>query len=274
MRLNLPSPVTEVVDDRLPVRLFLKRDDLIHPDLPGNKWRKLKHNLAAARDQGHDTLLTFGGAYSNHLRATAAAGHHFGFKTIGLVRGEETLPLNPVLSFCVAHGMRLSYVDRAAYRLKEPPPGHYYLLPEGGSNELAVLGCAEIGPELDSAYEFYCVPAGTGGTLAGLAAGIRSGHAIGFSVLKGGDFLRDVVTGLQVGAYGQTRGSWSVETGFHFGGYAKGTPELADFVTGFHRRHGVRLDPVYTGKMLFGIYAMAAQGRFAPGSKILAVITG
>ena len=122
--LRLPSPLEELPDGRLTragVRLYLKRDDLISPEIPGNKWRKLKYNLAAARAQGHRVLLTFGGAYSNHIRATAAAGHYFGFATIGVIRGEEHLPLNPSLDYAVRHGMRLVYLDRAAYRDKMRP---------------------------------------------------------------------------------------------------------------------------------------------------------
>ncbi len=269
MKLALPSPVEQVHDERLSVRLFLKRDDLIHPDLPGNKWRKLKYNLAAAREQGHDTLLTFGGAYSNHLRATAAAGHLFGFHTIGIVRGEEHLPLNPVLRFAVERGMKLSYVDRSAYRLKQPPPGDYYLIPEGGTNSLAVKGVAELAAELDP-YDYVCVAVGTGGTLAGLAHGLKTGRALGFAVLKGGEFLNDAVAELLP----EPRDNWAIDTSFHFGGYAKRPPELLAFVEDFRSRHGIALDPIYTGKMMYGIYALDARGFFAPGATVCAVITG
>jgi 1-aminocyclopropane-1-carboxylate deaminase len=273
VRLALPSPVQEVHDSQLGVRLFLKRDDLIHPDLPGNKWRKLKYNLDAAREQGHDTLLTFGGAYSNHLRATAAAGFHFGFKTIGLVRGEPHLPLNPVLRSAVGHGMRLSYVDRATYRLKQPPPGHYYLLPEGGTNALAVRGCAELAAELEP-FDTVCVAVGTGGTLAGIAAGLTHGRALGFSVLKGSGFLRSTVEDLHTETYGRTFANWTLETAYHHGGYARSTPSLLDFIATFQARHGLALDPVYTGKMMYGIYALDAAGYFPPGARVCAVITG
>src|ERR1700760_3513394 len=119
--LVLPSPLQEITDPRLGaarVRLILKRDDLISPALPGNKWRKLKFNLEAARRDGHRTLLTFGGAYSNHIRATAAAGARFGFATIGVIRGEEHQPLHPSLTRAVKHGMRLAYLDRTTYRRK------------------------------------------------------------------------------------------------------------------------------------------------------------
>lgn len=179
----LPSPVQELHDERVArrrVRLFLKRDDLIHPDLPGNKWRKLEYNLADAAACGARTLLTFGGAYSNHIRAVAAAGHHFGFATVGVIRGEEHLPLNPTLAFAVAHGMTLTYLDRTTYRAKNTPAvvsslrhrfGEFFLLPEGGSNAAAVRGVAKLPAELTIPYDVVCCPCGTGGTLAGIAAG-------------------------------------------------------------------------------------------------------
>ncbi len=213
--MRLPSPLQEVADDRLAragVRLSLKRDDLISRELPGNKWRKLKYNLDAARRQGHDVLLTFGGAYSNHIRATAAAGRAFGFSTIGVIRGEEHLPLNPSLSYAAGQGMRLAYLDRTTYRAKAEPDvvaalrdrfGDFYLIPEGGSNGLAARGCAEIPAEIGRPFDVMCCPCGTGGTLAGIAAGLGDGQrALGFSVLKGGQFLTGTVAGLQTEAFG------------------------------------------------------------------------
>jgi 1-aminocyclopropane-1-carboxylate deaminase len=289
--LRLPSPVQEVreVDGPWPggVRLFLKRDDLIHPDLPGNKWRKLRYNLAAARR--HGTVLTFGGAYSGHLRAVAAAGRYFGFATIGVVRGEEHLPLNPSLAVAAAHGMRLTYLDRASYRAKHTPEvtarlrdrfGDFLLLPEGGSNAAAVRGCAEIPAELaaDAArlgvgrFDVVCCACGTGGTLAGIAAGLSPGQrAVGFAVLRGGGFLAADVAALLGGG---PAGEWSLETGYHFGGYARRTAELDRFAAGFERRHGVPLDRVYVAKMLYGVYDLAARGALAPGSSVVAVVTG
>src|ERR1700761_8280018 len=197
--LVLPSPLQEITDPRLGaarVRLILKRDDLISPDLPGNKWRKLKFNLEAARRDGHRTLLTFGGAYSNHIRATAAAGARFGFATIGVIRGEQHQPLNPSLQYAADRGMELVYLDRASYRRKTSADvtgllrgrfGRFYLLPEGGSNALAARGCAELPAEITVPFDVLCVPCGTGGTLAGVAAGLAAGQrAIGFFALRGG----------------------------------------------------------------------------------------
>jgi 1-aminocyclopropane-1-carboxylate deaminase len=248
----------------------------VHLRVESNKPRKLKYNLVAAREQGHHTLVTFGGAYSNHLRATAEAGRLHGFATVGLVRGEERLPLNPVLSFATEQGMRLAYVDRAAYRRKEVPAGlgEHYLIPEGGSNELAVRGCAELGAELGDGFDAVCVPVGTGGTLAGLAAGLRHGRAIGFAVLKGGDFLHDEVARLQRRTFGGMRGDWSVQTRFHFGGYAKTPASLRRFVDEFEAEHGLRLDPIYTGKMMFGLATLIEEGVLGPPERICAVITG
>jgi 1-aminocyclopropane-1-carboxylate deaminase len=287
IELRLPSPLGEVCDDRLErhgVRLLLKRDDLIHPELPGNKWRKLKYNLTCAAQEGHRTLLTFGGAYSNHIRATAAAGFYFGYDTIGVIRGEEHLPLNPTLEYAVGRGMRLTYLDRSTYRRKGSPEvverlrrrfGEFYLLPEGGSNELAVRGCAELPAEITEPFDVVCCPVGTGGTLAGIAGGLAVGQrAIGFSVLKGGEFLATEVERLQRSAYGSASANWHIEYGFHFGGYAKRTLTLDAFIADWAQRHGATLDRIYVAKMMYGIVALAEAGSFAPATRIVAVVTG
>jgi 1-aminocyclopropane-1-carboxylate deaminase len=272
-RLRLPSPLQEVADERWAargVRLLLKRDDLIHPDFPGNKWRKLQHNLVAARAQGHDTLLTFGGAYSNHLVATAAAGYYFGFATVGVVRGEERLPLNPMLARAAGHGMSLVYLDRARYRRKEFEVGDRYLLPEGGANSLAVRGCAELPAEIGVDFDVICCSSGTGATVAGIATALRPGQrAIGFSALKGGGFLADDVRRLQGG---QATDNVEIETEFHFGGFARATAELDAFIVGFRERHGIALDRVYEAKMMYGLQALLARGRFDPGTVVVAVM--
>lgn len=287
VEVRVPSPVVELDDDRFAsagVRLLVKRDDLIHPELPGNKWRKLKYNLTAATDEGHDTLLTFGGAYSNHIWATAAAGYYFGFRTIGVIRGEEHLPLNPSLAYAASRGMQLMYLDRTTYRRKHTPEviealrqqwGRFYLVPEGGSNVLAVKGCAELPGEIDQDFDVICCPVGTGGTLAGIAAGLGPGRrAVGFSVLKGGQFLTGEVERLQVEAVGRSTGNWHIEYGFHCGGYAKPTPDLEAFAADFTARHRIRLDLVYTAKMMRGVVRLAQDGVFSRGSSTIAVITG
>jgi 1-aminocyclopropane-1-carboxylate deaminase len=287
LELLLPSPLEQLHDRRLVdagVRLHLKRDDLINPDIPGNKWRKLKYNIDAAKDRGHHRLLTFGGAYSNHIRATAAAGSYFGFSTVGVIRGEEHLPLNPSLSYAVSHGMELSYLDRSSYRHKTSPDviaalheqfGSFYLLPEGGSNAHAVRGCSEIPAEIDLPFDLICCPCGTGGTLAGIACGLSgTQRALGFSVLKGGSFLDDQVRDLQFQAFGRSPGNWAIDHSYHFGGYARQTSALKDFIADFENRHELGLNWIYSAKMMYGIYALAAQGAFPSGTVIVAVITG
>jgi len=287
LSLCLPSPIERLNDSRLQdsgIELWLKRDDLIHPDVPGNKWRKLKYNLAAAANANQVTLLTFGGAYSNHIRATAAAGRFCGFSTIGIIRGEEHLPLNHSLSYAVDHGMRLSYLNRTDYRRKNDPQvidelrrefGPFYLLPEGGSNELAARGCAEIPAEIEMDFDVICCPCGTGATLAGIASGIDfRQHAIGFSALKGGQFLARDVVDLQTMASGYTTENWHIEYGFHCGGFARRNADLDAFISDFTVRNQIALDRIYVAKMMYGIYSMARQGIFRSGTRIVAVITG
>lgn len=290
LRSRPSSPLDEVTDTtlgRLGIRLLLKRDDLVHPDLPGNKWRKLRLNLRAAADAGHSTVLTFGGAYSNHLRATAAAGRLFGFATVGVVRGDELAdrPLNPSLARAVEDGMRLHFMDRGGYRRKDDPAvlgglrrrfGPCYVLPEGGSNPLAALGCAGLGRELRGVADVVAVACGTGGTLAGLAAGLCPDRqsAIGFPVLKGGGFLAAEIEALQEEAFGGRRGRWRLDDRFHHGGYARTSPALDAFADGFAERHGLVIDRVYVAKMLHGVYTLAAEGAFPPGTTVAAVVTG
>ncbi|WP_236808920.1 1-aminocyclopropane-1-carboxylate deaminase/D-cysteine desulfhydrase [Amycolatopsis albispora] len=283
MKPRLPSPVTELRDELLTgVTVFLKRDDLIHPEFPGNKWRKLKGNIEAARECG--AVVTFGGAYSHHIRAVAAAGARFGLRTTGFIRGEEHLPLNETLAYAVARGMELHYLDRTTYRAKNDPEflaglrarfGEFHLIPEGGSNALGVRGCTEIVAELDFAYDVVCCACGTGGTLAGIARALPADRqALGFSVLKGGGFLRDDVARLQRAAFGEATGNWSIELGYHFGGYAKQNNALTGFIREFEAKHGLTLDRVYEAKMMYGLYDLVRQGKFAPGTRIVAVIAG
>jgi 1-aminocyclopropane-1-carboxylate deaminase len=284
LALRLPSPLEQLADDRLDstgVQLLLKRDDLIHPDFPGNKWRKLKYNLLAATDGGKNVLLTFGGAYSNHIQATAAAGYYFGFSTIGVIRGEEHSPLNPILARAVEHGMTLTYVDRKQYRAKTTHAfidqlhdkfGDFYLIPEGGCNKHALRGCAELPAEIDAPFDVLCCASGTGATLAGVAAALGPGQrAIGFSALKGGAFLEDDVTRLQED-YGLISHNWSIETEFHFGGFARSNPVLDAFIDDFRDRHGIVLDWVYEGKMMYGLFSLLRRGTFEPGTTLVALL--
>ncbi|MFE9837289.1 1-aminocyclopropane-1-carboxylate deaminase/D-cysteine desulfhydrase [Streptomyces sp. NPDC005551] len=287
LRPRLPSPLQEVADGRFArhgVRLLLKRDDLIHPELVGNKWRKLAPNLTAAAGR---TVLTFGGAYSNHLRATAAAGRLLGLPTLGVVRGQELAdrPLNPSLARCAADGMRLHFVDRSTYRRKTEPgtlagilratgAEDAFVVPEGGSNSLAVRGCRDLGQELAGHADVVAVACGTGGTLAGLAAGLPpGGRALGIPVLRGG-FLGEDVQALQRRAFGGPRGDWSLDERFHCGGYARTTPGLDRFAEDFEQRHAVPVERLYVAKMLYGLVALAEEGAFPRGSTVAAVITG
>ncbi|MET7570889.1 pyridoxal-phosphate dependent enzyme [Streptomyces sp. NPDC005492] len=287
LRPRLPSPVEEIADgrfDRHGIRLLLKRDDLIHPDLIGNKWRKLAPNLTAAAGR---TVVTFGGAYSNHLRATAAAGRLLGLRTVGVVRGQELAdrPLNPSLSRCAADGMRLCFVDRSTYRRKTEPETlaallrtadaqDAYVVPEGGSNSLAVRGCQALGEELRARADVVALACGTGGTLAGLAAGLAPDQrALGIPVLKGA-FLTTDIEGLQQRAFGGSRGDWSLDDRFHFGGYARVPTELDTFAEDFEQRHGLPVERLYVAKLLYGLVALADEGAFPRGTTIAAVVTG
>ncbi|MFH9978612.1 1-aminocyclopropane-1-carboxylate deaminase/D-cysteine desulfhydrase [Streptomyces sp. NPDC017179] len=284
---RLPSPLQEVADDRFTrrgLRLLLKRDDLIHPKLIGNKWRKLAPNLRAAAGR---TVVTFGGAYSNHLRATAAAGRLLGLPTVGVVRGQELAerPLNPSLARCAADGMRLHFTDRSTYRRKAEPETLAALLraagaedahvvPEGGSNVLAVRGCRALGEELGEHADVVALACGTGGTLAGLAAGLAPGRRVlGVPVLRGG-FLAADIEALQERAFGARRGTWSLDERFHFGGYARVPAELDAFAEDFAARHGVPVERLYVAKLLYGLVALAAEDAFPRGTTIAAIITG
>lgn len=291
----MPSPhpllqeLSEPVVAARGVRLLLWRDDLAHPELPGNKARKLKYNLAAARQQGQRTLLTFGGAYSNHIAAVAAAGRLFGFRTIGLIRGDAPMSgvaLNPTLARAAADGMALHYLDRSTYRRRNEPEflvevraqyGPAYVLPEGGTNALALPGCAELVAEIRQhvAFDALAVAVGSGGTLAGLLTGLAGAEqVVGVAALKNGGFLRAEVDALTQEATGRQYGNYSLQTDYHFGGYAKYSAELLAFIGQFRQRHGVLLDPVYTGKLLYGVLDLIARGYFAPGSTVVAIHTG
>lgn len=269
------------------VIIFMKREDLIHPLISGNKWWKLKYNLKKAREINHDTLLTFGGAYSNHILATAAAGKEQGFKTIGIIRGEEHRVLNRTLRQAKIFGMQLSYLDRTTYREKDSVSvinrlksqfGSFYLLPEGGSNDLAVKGCMEILDNVKMAYDYICCSCGTGATLAGLILSAPEKKVMGFSSLKGGQFLENNVRkhlqDFSSKMESTMKKNWEINQDYHFGGYAKTTKELFEFVHGFTERTNIPLDYIYTGKMMFGIYDLIKNGFFKKGEKLVVIHTG
>ena len=266
------------------IELWLKRDDLTDPAIQGNKWRKLKYNLINAKHEGHDTLLTFGGGYSNHIYAVAAAGKHFGFNTTGIIRGDPADAPTPTLLFAAQQGMKLLYMDRSQYKLKEDPEsieslhvqlGDFYLLPEGGTNLLAVQGCVELVNEIDIDYDYVTLPCGTGGTLAGIVAGLNGKRqALGFSALKGTDTLTPKVAELVSSFCEMTYNNWHINFDYHCGGYAKVNPALIAFIKDFKLRHLVQLEPVYTAKMLYGIYDLIQKDYFPIGTRIVAIHTG
>ncbi len=284
---NPTTPLTEITDPILidkQINLFIKREDLTDKFISGNKWYKLKYNLIEAEKLGYKTLLTFGGAFSNHIHATAAAGKKYGFKTIGVIRGEEHLPLNPTLSSAQENGMLIEYLDRKSYRNKYDEDlisqfknnfGDFYLIPEGGSNHLAIKGCAEIIPTIDNKFDFICSACGTGGTLAGLILGLNSkSFALGFSVLKGGEFLNQNIRNLLSHYQKENLSNWQINLDYHFSGYAKINTELVNFCNDFEKRHNIPIEPIYTGKMFYGIYDLIKQNYFPPNAIIVAIHSG
>lgn len=263
------------------IQLSVKREDQIHPFISGNKFRKLKYNLSDAKSEGFDALLTFGGAYSNHIAATAYAGFEQGFKTIGVIRGEELSSEtdNATLAFAKSHGMELYFVDRVQYRAKDSEEfleelkrkfGNFYLIPEGGTNDLAVRGCEEILEEGlgDFNFDYICVAVGTGGTISGLINCLQPGQQVlGFPALRG-DFLQS-----EIRKFARSD-QWSLNNDYHFGGYAKINLQLIEFINKFKYETTIPLDPVYTGKMMYGILDLVDKGYFENSSKILAIHTG
>jgi 1-aminocyclopropane-1-carboxylate deaminase len=262
------------------VSLYIKREDLIHPFISGNKYRKLKYNLIQAQEEGHKTLLTFGGAFSNHIAAVAFAGKEYGFKTIGVIRGEELsskVIQNSTLSFAQENGMEFYFETRENYRKKDSEEylknlkllfGNFYMVPEGGTNTLAIHGCEEILTEEDNTFDYICCSVGTGGTISGLInASSKHQKIIGFPALSGG-FLKNDIRNFV------SKENWELIEAYTFGGYAKTSNELIAFINSFYYDTKIPLDPVYTGKMMFGINDLIKKNYFPKGSKILAIHTG
>ncbi|WP_411767380.1 1-aminocyclopropane-1-carboxylate deaminase/D-cysteine desulfhydrase [Winogradskyella sp. A3E31] len=262
------------------VRLFIKREDEIHPIVSGNKYRKLKYNLIEVKKSGLDTILTFGGAYSNHIAAVALACKKQRITSIGVIRGEELkakIGSNPTLKFAEECGMQFYFVSREDYRKKTEPDfiqklenkfGSFYLLPEGGTNELAVKGCEEILNKEDEDFDFICCSVGTGGTVSGLVnASNYHQNVLGFSALKGNFLIQDI-------RKFANKNNWDLVTDYHFGGYAKIKDELIAFINQFKDQYNILLDPIYTGKMAYGIFDLMNKDYFPSGSKILMIHTG
>lgn len=283
------QPIQSLIAQQIGVELSVLRLDNMHPLVNGNKWFKLKYNLLEAQQRNLTTLLTFGGAYSNHIFATAAAGNLLGFRTIGMIRGEERLPLNSTLSFAVAQGMEIFYLDRQKYRQRHTAElqaelqqrfGDVFIIPEGGGNLNGVRGCMEI--VNNAAFDTICVACGTGTTLAGIILSLtKSQRAIGFPVLKGGEFLKSDVdnwlknylaSGLPVAH--EEIASWQLICDYHMGGYAKVNDELLQFQQQFTQEQGIPLDYVYTAKMFYGVMDLLKQGFFPKGDRILLIHTG
>ncbi len=285
---NLPTPLVPIVNEitkSAQISLYLKRDDLIHPLVSGNKWRKLKYSLLEAQHVGARSLLTFGGAYSNHLYALAAAGRALDLPTIGIVRGEElaNLPFSSTLQFCKENGMQLVFVTRSEYKnksdknylkfLSEAYNGPF-IIPEGGTSLLAVKGVSEIVDELQAqlsqSVDYYAVAAGTGGTAAGILS--RNQNVLSFSVLKGGAFLKSEILNLVDSTIKNDH--LQLFTKYHFGGYGKWTPELLEFICDFKKDFDIQLEQVYTAKMLYGLFDLIITGYFKPQQTIVAIHTG
>ncbi len=267
------------------VSLSIKREDLLHPVISGNKYRKLYFNIKEAKRLGKKILITFGGAFSNHILATAGAGEKFDFETIGIIRGDElgkniekTLSENPTLRAAHKMGMELKFVSRTEYRKKESPEfiktletlyPEAYILPEGGTNDLAIQGCEQIIDTETTQFDYICVAVGTGGTISGIIKASREKQTIlGFPALKG-NFLEEIVQN-----HVAPKSNWKLETAFHFGGYAKINEELITFINNFKIETGIQLDPVYTGKMMFGILKLIEKDYFPEHAKIIAIHTG
>jgi 1-aminocyclopropane-1-carboxylate deaminase len=279
--LEIFSPVHQIHDqlfDDKGLKVFIKRDDVIHPIISGNKWRKLKYILKQAQAENKSHLVTFGGAYSNHLLATAAAAARFGFKSTGFVRGEEVN--NDTLFLCRLHGMDLQFTDRQSYRDKQTLFKKYfgnntdaYFIDEGGSGADGSKGCAELITELPEVYDHIFCACGTGTTAAGIINGIST-HGLktrfnAVPVFKNGDFMRNEIEQLLIEPT-----DFTLHTTYHFGGYGKTTGELIDFIKQFVAHTGILIEPVYTGKLLYAVYDLATKDYFKPGDKILAIHSG
>jgi len=259
------------------IRLFVKRLDKTHPFISGNKWFKLKYNLIEAKKLGYKTLLTFGGAYSNHIFATAFLAKERGLKSVGIIRGEEHLSLNPTLRFAIENDMKLHYVSRSDYREKTTPFfleklkaefGDFYLMPEGGTNDLAIKGAGEI-LDTNDTQDYICCSVGTGGTISGLINTINSNQqVIGFPAIKGSDLLQKNIKNWTI------KENYNLITTYTGGGYSKLTKELVKFINEFYLLHNIPLDTLYTGKMMLGILDLVTKDYFPKGSSILAIHTG
>lgn len=279
--LDIYSPVQQIKNQLFAdkgIEVFIKRDDLIHPIISGNKWRKLKYVLQQAQAQSKTHLVTFGGAYSNHLLATAAAAAKFGFQATGIVRGEEVQ--NDTLFLCKLHGMRLIFTDRDSYRDKPALFAKFFaddeqafFIDEGGASAEGAKGVSELVDELTDTYDHIFCACGTGTTAAGIINGLTKHNLPTYfnavPVLKNGGFIQD-----EIDKFLAPPVNYSLHLDYHFGGYGKTTLELIQFIKQFVADTGILIEPIYTGKMLYALYDLATKDHFTPGSKILAIHSG
>ncbi|MDF1695793.1 MAG: pyridoxal-phosphate dependent enzyme [Saprospiraceae bacterium] len=283
LNLSIPSPIQKIHHPLLEGRaidLQVKREDLIHRYISGNKWRKLKYNLLHAKKEGFRTIVTFGGAFSNHIFATAAACHAFKLNSIGIIRGEYDIH-NPTLQFAQSCGMQLKFVDRSSYREKEKSPKvkailkkleSYTLVPEGGTNALAYQGLKELAHEINETdVDVVLVSAGTGGTASGILKELDPSKELWvFSSLKG-DFLNEEILS-QVNNSKQDQ--FKFISTYHCGGYGKTPAYLVDFINAFGEETHIPLDPIYNGKLVYGFLDLAAKGKLDTSKSYLWVHTG
>lgn len=264
------------------IDLHVLRLDVIHPQISGNKWFKLKYNLEHALNNNFKTIITFGGAYSNHIVACAAACNYYQLNAVGIIRGDRVVPLNHSLMFAEQCGMQLNFVSRKDYKLKreeefinsikEQYPDAY-IIPEGGANKLAVIGCAEIYEYIPDDTELITLACGTASTMAGIVSAAKSYQKVmGFSVLKGGEFLRQNLCEF-LNETELVDQNFSINTEYHFGGYAKFNQQLIDFINYFYGHTNIPLDFVYTGKMMYGLLDLINKDEIKQ-KKIVAIHTG
>ena len=276
MKIEINQISTPILNQK-GINFFLKRIDKIQPFISGNKWFKLKYNLDEAKQKGYDTILTFGGAYSNHISATSYACKKNNFKCIGIIRGEEHQNLNTTLKFARDNGMFLYYISREKYRLKDTVGfledlklkfGNFYLIPEGGNNDLAIKGTSEILDKYDM-QDYICCPVGTGGTITGLInTQLSFQNVIGFPVINDSLYIEDKVASVV------NNNNFTFINDYKTGGYAKYNESLINFINDFYEIHNIPLDIIYTGKMIYGIFDLVYNDFFPRGSSILAIHTG
>ena len=285
LNIKSPSPTQIIKPEWLGAenyQISLKRDELLHPVISGNKWRKLKYALLEAQQKHVQHIISFGGGFSNHLHALGYCCNRLNIRFTAIVRGDYSSNLSPMLQDLISWRAELSYVDRLTYQqrddaeylasLQQQYP-EATIIPEGGSQTLALQGVGEIISELEEEYDYVIAPVGSGGTLAGLINHPQfKAHVVGIAVLKGKGYLEDLVNALLPAV--QSNENWHINHQYHQGGYAKSNVELDCFCKEFHQQTGVQIEPVYSGKLLFALRDLVQKSGFAMASKILVLHTG